>query len=614
MKADEMKLGAQLRDAHGEVLSVRADGEKKTLSFSASSTEPYDRYYGTEILSHEKSSIRMERFKRGAVPLLFNHNWDDPIGMVSGARIENQRLVVDADVFATARAQEVLSMVEGGLRNVSIGYRVHEFLVNEKEDTYTATDWEPLEISVVTVPADSSVGIGRSEDAAPIAVRKTVSQPATQVAFKEQAKMAETQAAAGENAEVKAPLPAEFEAKRKQAIVNLCRANKIDERIERQWIESGADMNEVADGVVAVLAERGRNNPQSVAKLDLSASEVRRYSLMRALRASVNKDWKKAGLELECNNEISKRMNRVPRSETSFFVPLDKLMEQMPAKRDMTVAGVSGSNYLVSTDNQPGSFIDLLRNTSVALRMGVTRLSGLVGNVTIPKMTAGNTAYWLADEATQITESQPTVGQLALSPKNVAALTELSHQLMQQSTPDAEQLVMSSLARDIGLAVDVGVLRGSGNSGQPTGIVNTSGIGAFTGTSLAAAGVLDAQSDVATANALFPGCGYVTTPAVAALLMARPELPSTGTTRLWQGNMIEGSLFNLPAMASAQMSAATMLFGWWQSVILAEWGVLELMTNPFSDFTRGLTAVRGWYSCDVGLRYPAAFSYASSIT
>ena len=96
--------------------------------------------------------------------------------------------------------------------------------------------------------------------------------------------------------------------------------------------------------------------------------------------------------------------------------------------------------------------------------------------------------------------------------------------------------------------------------------------------------------------------------------MARPELPSTGTTRMWKGNMMQGSIFDLPAMSSAQMSSATMLFGWWEAVILAEWGVLELMTNPYSDFTRGLTAVRGWYTCDVGVRYPAAFSYASSIT
>jgi HK97 family phage major capsid protein len=196
----------------------------------------------------------------------------------------------------------------------------------------------------------------------------------------------------------------------------------------------------------------------------------------------------------------------------------------------------------------------------------------------------------------------------------VAALTEVSHQLLSQSTPDAESLLMSSIARDIGLAVDVAILRGSGSSGQPTGIATTGSIGAFTGTSLAAAGILDAQADVAAANALYPGCGYVTTPAVAALLMNRPELTTTGTTRLWKGNMAEGSLFDFPAMSSAQMSSATMLFGWWPSVVLAEWGVLELMINPFSDFTRGLSAVRGWYTCDVGVRYAGAWSYSSSIT
>jgi hypothetical protein len=82
---------------------------------------------------------------------------------------------------------------------------------------------------------------------------------------------------------------------------------------------------------------------------------------------------------------------------------------------------------------------------------------------------------------------------------------------------------------------------------------------------------------------------------------------------VWQGNMSFGSVFGYPAMSSAQMNSATMLAGWWPSVILAEWGVLELMTNPYSDFTRGLTAVRGWYTCDVGVRYAGAWSYASSI-
>jgi HK97 family phage major capsid protein/HK97 family phage prohead protease len=613
---EKRSIPLQLREAELCALETRKEGEAQRLSFALSSSEPVERFFGTEILSHEDGAVRMGRLSRQAMPLLFNHNWDDPIGMVDAGRLEDGRLLVDAHLFDTGRAGEVAAMLAGGLRNVSVGYRIHDAEEDRKSGEFRVTDWEPYEASIVTVPADPSVGIGRSSvQDFEVSVRSI--NPA-QTADRSTAMTDQVNAPAGASAEVETRMsnPVEFEKTRKTAIAKICRANRLDDRYERTWIDSGADLDKVADDLIAILEERGRTNPESPAMLDLSRAETRRYSLMRALRAATNKNWKDAGLELECNKAIAARLNQIPRAETAFFVPLDVLLREVPQhqKRDMTVAGVSGSQYLVGTDNLASNFIELLRNTSVALRMGATRLSGLKGNVTIPKMTAGNTAYWLADEATQITESQPTIGQLALAPKNVAALTELSHQLMQQSTPDAETLVLTSIARDIALAVDVGILRGTNADGQPQGIVGTVGVGSVTGTSLAAAGILEFQSDVAAANALMPGCGYVTTPAVAALLAARPELPSTGTERLWKGNLLDGSLFNFPAMSSNQMATATMLFGWWPSVILAEWGVLELMTNPFSDFTRGLTAVRGWYTCDVGLRYPAAFSYGSTIT
>jgi hypothetical protein len=627
--ANEIKAGKLTRSLALEGFQIRKEADGLTrLTFSASSETPVERYFGSEVLSHDPGAVRLGRMNSGAAPMLFNHNSDDPIGMVDGARVTKGRLIVDAHFFATARAQEIQAMVEGGLRNVSIQYRLHTIEENTKTATFTATDWEPLEASLVSIPADESVGIGRGlGDELPVRMVRAADDCKTAIPADGVRQMTEaTNATAGNGAEnptnlvarseAEASSAVDFEKARKAAILNLCRANSLDERHAQRWITNGSDLTTVAAELLQVMQERGKNNPQAATFLDMGATEVRRYSMMRALRAAASKDWTKAGLELEANKEISKRLNQVPKSSTSFFVPLDVMMRDMlrTQQRDMTVAGVSGSNYLTQTDNAPGSFIELLRNTSVGLRMGVTRLAGLQGNVTIPKMTAGNTAYWLTDENTQITESQPTIAQLALAPKNVAALTELSHQLLQQSSPDAEQLVLSSIARDIALAVDVGILRGSGASGQPTGIVNTGGIGAFTGTSLAAPGILNAQGDVAAANALYPGCGYVTTPAVAELLMQRPELPSTGTTRLWKGNMLEGSMFDLPALSSAQMLSATALFGWWPSVVLGEWGVLELMTNPFSDFTRGLTAVRGWYTCDVGVRYAGAWSYSSSIT
>jgi HK97 family phage major capsid protein len=610
------------------------DNRSREISFS--SEKPVERWFGNEILDHGAGSVRMGFMKSGRAPLLLNHDMRQQVGIVEAASLDKKRGLASARFGRTALATDALQNVDDRiLVNTSVGYRIHELRLDSQKgeiDTYRVVDWEPFEASLVAVPADDSVGVGRSmepdppdepatqeveQEARHERASSVLESPAAPAAITGERKMSIETAAAGASAEeVKAANPVEFEKKRKQAIRNLCIAYKLDERYERQWVENGSDMGKVSEDIMEIVKERNSRDETSRTFLDLDKADVRKYSLMRALRSAANNDWKDAGLELECNNEISKRLDRTPKSRASFFVPLDKMMQGIPSngRRDMTVAGSSGSQYLVGTDNQPGSFIDLLRNTSVALRMGVTKLSGLKGHLTIPKMSAGNTAYWLSDENTAITESQPTIGQLALSPKNVAALTEVSHQLLSQSTPDAESLLMSSIARDIGLAVDVAILRGSGSSGQPTGIATTGSIGAFTGTSLAAAGILDAQADVAAANALYPGCGYVTTPAVAALLMNRPELTTTGTTRLWKGNMAEGSLFDFPAMSSAQMSSATMLFGWWPSVVLAEWGVLELMINPFSDFTRGLSAVRGWYTCDVGVRYAGAWSYSSSIT
>jgi HK97 family phage major capsid protein/HK97 family phage prohead protease len=613
---ERKKIPLQTREAEVCAFETRKDGN--ALSFSLSSELPVERAFGNEVLVHEKGAVRMDRLNKRVMPLLFNHNWDDPVGMVDSGELRDGRLVVSAHLFDTARGQEVAAMLTGGLRNVSVGYRIHDAEEDRKSGEFRVTDWEPYEASIVTVPADPTVGLGRAgEQEFEVSIRSIPAQPA--VSHKDIIVSEDKNASAGASAEIETRTfadPVEFEKARKEAIRKTCIANKLDERYERNWIESGADLNKVADDVLRIINERASHNPQAVTHLDMSKSETRRYSVLRALRATMSGDWKDAGLELECNKEVSKRLDRLPKTQRSFFVPLDVMMRDMPktGRRDMTVAGVSGSNYLVQTDNQPGSFIDLLRNTSVALRLGVQQLSGLRGNVTIPKMTAGNTGYWLADESTAITESQPTIGQLSLTPKNVAALTELSHQLIQQSSPDAETLVLNSIARDIALAVDVGILRGSGSAGQPTGIITTGSIGAFTGTSLASAGVLDAQADVAAANVPVEACSYVTTPAVAALLMARPELPTTGTERLWKGNIGMGSVFGLPAMSSAQMSSATALFGWFPSVVLAEWGVLELVVNPFSDFTRGLTAVRGWYTCDVGVRYAGAWSYASSIT
>lgn len=690
-----------LNRTHAITRSARAaDNGDLTVDMAFASGAPYERWWGIEVL--DVKGARLGRLNDGA-PLLFNHDWNDLRGVhVPGSVRADDDGVLRGQVRITSATQsgrDTIALVESDvLTKASIGYQI--ITVIEKSTgksgapiertldgatferlleqhgatrdakgfrraldaaagpleraadavpTYIVTDFEPLENSLVTVPADASVGVGRS------AKQTQVSQPAAPAAITKEAKMAdENQAAAGTHADNNAGaqqqrggnqqqqqqgLPAqphgttgnqalEMETLRKRGIENLCKANKIDDNIRAHWVGSGLSITEITEDLLQIIEQRGKNNPQSVAALGLSEGETKRFSLMNAIRACADKNWSAAGFELECSREISKRL-QVVTDPNKFYVPFEVQGRQMRAangslitpdaqrgmggyaRRDLTAASASGGGYLVGTENM--SFIEVLRNRSIAYRMGARRMAGLVGNVTIPRQTAAATAVWLANEASTATESAQTLGQLSLSPKTVGAYTEISRQLMLQSSPDAESMVTSDLGSVCSLAVDVGAIRGSGNSGEPTGIVNTGGIGSVSGTSLAYAGVLEFQTDVATANVMPAAGGYVTTPAVASLMMQRVKFSSTASP-MWEGNLWDGSMAGFQAMSTNQMSAATMLFGDWSQLVVAEWGVLQIEVNPYANFQAGIIGVRALVSIDVGLRYAAAFSLASSIT
>lgn len=635
MKEEVMKQKGLLRRgvAAEEIRMQRAE-KATTITFPASSEEPVERYWGVEVLSHETGAVRMDRASRGAMPLLFNHNVDDPIGMITGARLEKNRLMVDAQLFDTARAQEVRTMVEGGLRNVSLAYRINKIEEETKTERFTVTDWEPYEVSIVTVPADPTVGIGRGAEMEYEVRMVRASHQADESAATRRASMSEekketaTVAVIDETKEkldeIKAKRGLEVEAERKRAIENLSKANRIADSVRDAWIEQGYSLEAVSRDLLTILEERGKTNPQPASKIGMSRSDVDKFSLARAIRACAAKSWQKdAPYELEVTRTVAQKLGKVA-DDNRFCVPFEVLerqynvmdIEQMRqilglGRRDLTVATAGAGGFLVETQNV--GFIDMLRNRSVAFRMGARRLSGLQGNVTVPRQSAAATAVWLANEASTITESQQTFVQLSLSPKSVGAYTEISRQLLLQSSPGAEGIVSSDLSRVVAIAADLAVLNGSGASGQPTGIINTAGIGSVTGTSLAYAGVLEFQTDVAASNVEPVSGGYVTTPAVAALMMQRVKFTNTASP-LWEGNVWNGNMSGFAAMSSNQMPSANMLFGDWSEVVVGEWGVLEVEVNPYANFQAGIVGVRAIYSLDVAVQRPFAFSLATSIT
>jgi HK97 family phage major capsid protein/HK97 family phage prohead protease len=600
-----MKLTPLRRDI--QIRSEDIDLENRTLTLSFSSEMPVDRWFGKEVLDHTETSVRLDRLNNGA-NLLFNHRADDVLGVIEGATIgKDKRGYAKARIAKTQRGDEILGLIEDKiLRNVSFLYRIYEIEEDKKSNDYRAIDWEPMEISIVTIPADHSVGIGRSAEFEEREVK--VLQPAACAALPKGAIMAEQSAAAGESAEIQVidnATAVSLERQRNTDLTRLGIRHSIDQAIVQRWIESNISVGDAAKECLKILATRQREET-SVAHLDMSKKEVKQYNLCRALNAVVNKNWANAGFELEASQEIAKRTGKI-NNEHTFFVPMDI------QKRDLIVGTSTMGGYLVSTGNM--GFIELLRNRSVIYRMGATRLSGLQGSVTVPKQTAPGTGYWLATEATGITESQMVIGQLALSPKNVGAYTEISRQLLLQSSPDAEMLVMNDLAAVVGLALDTAALTGPGTGGQPTGITVTTGIGSVTITTATVtyANVLEFQTDAASGNALAANSGYVTTPAIASLLKQKSRFTNTDTP-IWQGNILDGNIESLRAMSSNQITAGQLMFGDFSQVVIGEWGVLEVEANPYANFAAGIVGVRAFYSCDVGVRYPAAFSLGTGIT
>lgn len=599
--------------------------DQDTLTFSASSEEPAERWYGMEVLSHDKEAVRLTRAKAGAMPLLFNHNIDDPIGMITGARIEQSRLMVDANLFNSDRASQVKAMIDGGLRNVSLAYRVNVIEENKKTDMWTVTDWEPFEVSIVTVPMDHTVGIGRNESEYDV---RMITHSQKERAMPEEKSTVAVVEPPKENTEkieeLKSKNGVEVEASRTRAIMNFAKSNRVADSVRDAWIEQGYSLEQVSVDLLSILEERGKTNPQPASRLGLSSRDTERFSIMRAIKACAGKSWQKdAPYELEISKAVAQRLGKVA-DENHFFVPfevlqrpfdiqaIEQLRQQLGlTKRDLTVATASAAGYLVETGNE--GFIEMLRNRSVAFTMGVRRLSGLVGNVTIPRQSAAATAYWLPTEATQITESQQTFVQIAMTPKTVGAYTEISRQLLLQSNPSAEGIVTDDLAKVCAIAADLAVLNGSGAGGQPLGIIGTSGIGGVTGTTIAYGGIVEFQTDVAASNVRPMAGGYVMTPTVAGLLMGRQRFSGTDTP-LWVGNVWDGTMSGFKAMSSNQMPAATILFGDWSEIIVAEWGVLEVEVNPYANFQAGIIGVRCMYSMDVGVRRPFAFSLATSVT
>lgn len=610
------------------------DKRTRDLSFSSQDTI-VPRWFGGEKLDHSPGAVRMEFLKSGRAPLLLNHDMRQQIGVLDSASIGGKRGNAVARFGRTQIAADALSNVDDGiLVNTSVGYRVYEMKLIEsrgEEDVYMVTDWEPYEASLVAVPADPAVGVGRSTQ--PIAEPpdpggKDDDQSTTEARHERAssvleatvlttartaigADMSDENRSADNNAD-KPVTAVTAERERREAILALCKSNKIDERIESRWITEGTPLTKIASEILDVMEERGKARPAVASALGLSSGETKRYSLFRAVRAlhyggRNQKFMEEAAFEIECSRQIGKQLGR---SESSnLLVPgeiLTRPVGQEAAQRAMATTPGSKGGYMVNVENM--GFIDILRNRSVAMNMGARQLSGLTGNVMFPRQTGKPSVTWQAGEGTSVTAADQTLGQLSMTPKTCIAITDVSEQLLRQASPSAEAFVMADLAADVAIdGVDNAVINGTGGA-QPLGIKNTTGItAAQDAATFSYTKALAFPVAAGAVNAIRGNPGWVTNIAGAAIAMQRQRFSSTDTP-LWEGNLMDGQLVGFKAMSSEQLASGNLIFGSWDEVIIGDWGVLELSTdNGGTRFNQAQVGIRALWMVDVLVRYPQAF-------
>ena len=201
---------------------------------------------------------------------------------------------------------------------------------------------------------------------------------------------------------------------------------------------------------------------------------------------------------------------------------------------------------------------------------------------------------------------------LNLSPKTVSGATAYTRQMLLQSNPSIENLVMTDLAANIALAIDRAAISGTGLSGQPKGILNTTGINAVDCTTakggLNWANVVSFETKVAAGNADVNNMHYIAGAAVTGLLKTTEK--STGSAKyLLEDNEVNGYGFT----RTNQVGADTMLFGDFSQIITALWGGLDIMIDPYTKAASGGTVIRAFQSLDIGLRYAQSFSASTNI-
>ena len=613
-------------------LGERGDGDDLfPISFSSELPVLRETWDGTyyEVLSHQAGDIDMSRADDG-LPALKSHVHEQHFGSITGITLDEvgRKLRGMLGCSSIPLGQEQKTLVEEGhVRNVSVGYRVLEmWLIKKDEETGIPTmgcRWMPLEVSTVPVPADHTVGFGRSqedggvhgdEDNMVMVPVRALATTGGERSMGNEVKGTETPGTREVIPEVRVVKEVETRNYGAEAaeIADMCAANGVSDRAA-EWIRAQLTPGQVATKVL----EHVRTNPATPPAAEVvdevvDKKDVSRYSFQRALRIQTEmREGVRAnydGLEAEVHTQLLK--NRRGEDHGGILVPW-RLQE-----RTLGTAEATGGASLVGTQIMP-EMIDLLRNRALVLQAGARFYPGLTSVVHFNKKTGSPTVSWMGENpATGAALSEPSFGYVQLSPKTLIGSVQIPRQLLVMDGLDQELEVRGDLSAGHGLAIDLGALHGSGTDKQPVGIYSAADIQvkAYGGVPTLAK-LTDAAALTADANADLGAMSWMTTPLMAGVLKRTPEV-SGYPTWIWDGTFRQGEVIGYPAAATNQLSKTLgsgsdehgLIFGNWNDLIVGMWGNdLEIVVDPYKYANKGQIVITSYSMADSAVRRGQSF-------
>ena len=593
----------------------RAESEEtRTISISFASEEPVLRSFGWEILSHERGDIDFDFIDSGRAPLLLSHDPETQIGVVESAKLsETERKSRAVVRFGKGElASEIFRDVQDKIRaNISVGYTITELMKQDEtrdgEDVYRAK-FQPREISVVSIPADTQVGIGRAEKTKPIIENTKMEK--TEI-------VAETPSVNAEKVKQDALAERSKEIKEMQALG--IRHNLRD--FADECIHNGTGLFDFREKMLNKIESKPLEvSPDHV---DVKPKEQRKYSLLRALNAASRGDWSGAGFEAEMSQEVGHRQNKTPQG---FFVPDfawtgNRNAEELEKRAVMTVGTNSSGGFFAPQEQLGSEFVGALRAKMVMPALGMRIMSGLTTKITIPKVSAGVSAAFVAEESAVSAVNQ-TTAQITMQGRTLGCYEDVSRLLLLESDPSIEQIVRDDILAAMADKIESVAIHG-GSGAEPSGIVATSGIGSVAGgtNGLAPAWathiptlVKEVEIDNAALNA--STLGWLTNPKVKSKLASTAKVSSTDSVMIL--NDPWSSLYGYPLAITTNVSstltkgsssvASALIFGDFSQIILGLWNTPDVLVDPYTNGSKGTIRLVVLQEVDLAVRHAQSFA------